>query len=412
MFTLISCKKSIDADIDVSTFSEIDALPIQENAATYYLLKSKITLNPNQRVTQYGFTYSYKSSVFDDIFNDSLKILYTFNGSANQTIFFEDTIYNMVLPVAYAVKPYAVNEGRVTLGKEITITPPTNSPQKVTSPSYLAGAINSFGLSNGAVAIVGGGKNNRLYTKLDGTTLTFSEPADTLPSDFANEFCTTFTLGSFGYVVGGSINGVASNQVYRYDFANNTWLKMQNFPGGARVSAVAAVVGQNAFVGFGSSVGSLPADWWQYDETNDSWLSLTGLPAEITGRLSANCFAIGNNIYLIGGNKNSNVNVPIVSNNFWQFNTETKLWKILPDCPFKTYRSFGYNYKNEGYVGFGVIGDNNNIIVGYNEPNAKWYGYYDGAAGSLGTSNKAFAIELNGKVLVTNFENNELLRVK
>jgi hypothetical protein len=411
-FSVVSCKESFNADIDLSTFNEVEVLPISENGVTSYLLKSKINVNPNQKISNYGFVYSYKNSVFDEIFNDSLKILYTFNGTINQSIDFQDTIHNMALPAAYAVKPYAINDGRITLGKEISVTPVVNSAQKIIAPTFLSGALNAFGLSNGNIAIVGGGKDNRLYTRIDANTLLFSEPADTLPLDFANEYCTTFTIGNYGYVVGGILNGLISDQVYRYNFLNNSWQKMQNFPGGARHSAVASVINDKAYFGLGAGNGNLPADFWVYDTTNDSWSQLSSFPPQLNGRWSANSFVIGNNLYIVGGNTSSTVSAPQYSNSFWQFNSQTNVWKKLPDCLFKLARCFNYNYKNEGYIGFGNIGEYNNIIVGYNEPNAKWFGYYDGVNGALGNSNKAFAINLNQKVFVANFQNNELLRVK
>lgn len=410
--TIVSCKKSLDAQIDISTFSELEIITLQNSGSTAYLVKSKLNLNPDQKVTEYGFTYSYKSSVFDELLNDSSRILSTFNGSADQSINVEDTIYNMSLPVAYAVRPYAINKGRITLGKESTITPPSINMQKITTPDFTIGAVNSFALSNGTMAIVGGGKENRLYAKLDGSTLTFSSAADTLPIDFANEYCTTFTLGNYGYVVGGSLNGVASSQVYRYDFANNSWTKMQDFPSGARLSAVAAVVENKAYVGFGAGVGTMPADLWQYNEVSDTWSSTAGVTGEISGRRSASSFVIGKNIYIAGGSSTAADNSPVFSDNLWRYNIESKTWEVLTNCPFKSGRCFSFTYKNEGYVGFGVIGKHSNIILGYNEANAKWFGYYDGSGSSLNTSDKAFSFQLNEKYMVANFENNELLRVK
>lgn len=412
LLVVVSCKKSTDTNLDLSSFAEVEVSPLQEQNSTYYIVKSKLNINPNERVTEYGFVYSYSNTVFNEIFNDSLKIFYTFNGNAEQSQVFEDTIYHMGLPTAYTLKPYAVNGGRITFGKESKITPPVLNIQKITTPSYTDGAINPFALSNGTLAIVGGGKDNRLYTKIDGTTLAFTEPADTLPVDFANEHAATFTLGNFGFVVGGLFNGSPSDQVYRYDFSNNSWTKMQNFPGGARFAAIAAVVDNKAYVGFGGGSGSTYADLWEYDLQTDTWSKITISSAEIKGRNMASSFVIGKNIYVVGGGATASLLSGVFENNLWQYNTEKKEWKVLPDCPFTSGFCFGFSYKNEGYIGFGKIANKENLMVGYNESNGKWFGYSDGSNATITTVFKSFAFSLNQKYFVANFGTNELLRVK
>lgn len=409
-----SCKKSLDANIELSTFTDIEINRVQGSGSAYYVLKSKIELNPNQKINEYGFVYSYKNTVFDEIFKDSLKIFYTYNGIAEQSKNFEDTIYHMALNVDYVVKTYSKNEGRITFGNEVKVTPPLSNFQKIDAPLFTDGAVNPFVLSNGTNAIIGGGKNNRLYTKLtENTTYSFSATEDTLPSDMANEYCTTFTLGNYGYVVGGKLNGIPSNLVYRYNFANNTWTKMNDFPGGVRVSAVSAVVENKAFLGFGAGNSNAPADWWKYDEVSDTWNNNTSnLPADIKGRTFASSFVIGKNVYIVGGSETADVNNPIFQNNLWQFNAEKNEWNVLTNCPFKSGRCFSFNFKDEGYLGFGNIESSFNLIVGYNEKNEKWFGYYDGAQGALSSSSRAVAFRLNEKYLVTNLENNEILLIK
>jgi hypothetical protein len=408
---LVSCKKSVDATIGLSEFGEIEVNTVDEYNK-YHILKSEIKISPNSTISEYGFVYSYSHPVFNEIFSDSLRILYTFNGNGNQTQSFEDTIFHLGLAVDYAIKPYATNAGRISFGKETKLSGAGANIQKIAAPAFADGAINAFGLSNGSVAIVGGGSGNRLFSKLDGNTLEFSSIADTLPIDFANELCTTFSLGNFGYVIGGQLNGVPSNQVYRYDFTANTWTKMQDFPGGARMSAIAAVVDNKAYVGFGTDNNTNYADLWEYNEATDSWNKKNISDPNIKGRNGSSCFVIGKSLYIVGGNSSPSIVNQTHSANFWQYNTQDNIWNVLSDCPFNTGRSVGYTQHNEGYIGFGAISKYNNIIVGYNDKNQKWFGYYDGSNGSLGSSNKVFSLLLNEKLYVANFETNEIMRIK
>lgn len=408
---LFSCKKSTDATINLSEFTEIEVSTTNDFNKNY-VLKANISPNPNATISEYGFVYSYLHPVFDEMFNDSLKTLYTYNGSLSQAQNFEDTIYNLGLAVDYAIKTYAINDGRITFGKEIKVSPTGANIEKINSPSFTNGAVNAFALSNDSTAIIGGGKDNNLYSTFDGNTQQFSEPADTLPVDFANESCATFTLGNYGYVVGGSKNNVASSQVYRYEFATKTWLKMNNFAGGARIAAVAAVANGKAYVGFGTNLSNNLADFWEYNESNDTWTQININNAEINGRNSSSCFVLGDNIYIVGGNTSSALSSVVYTNNFWQYNTKEGKWNVLPKCPFTSGNCFSFTYKNEALIGFGVINKKSNLIVGYSESNKKWFGYYDGNNGDLQSGEKAYSLIVNNKYMVANFYKNEILRIR
>lgn len=407
----VSCKKSTDATLQLSEFTEMQVTTVNDYN-NYYILKTKLNINADENITEHGFVYSYSHPVFNDIFSDSLRILYTFHGSGAQGQYFEDTIFHLGLPLDYAIKPYASNAGRISFGSEIKLSSSGTNNQKIAAPAFLNGAVNSFALSNSETAIAGGGSGNRLYGKLDGNTLQFSATADTLPLDFANELCASFTLGNYGYVVGGRLDDDVSEQVFRYDFAGNSWVKMQNFPGGARMAAIAAVVDNKAYVGFGTNNTSNFADWWEYDVQNDTWNEIKINETNIKGRNGASCFVIGKNVYVIGGNTSPSLVNNLHATNFWKFNSQEKSWQVLPDCPFNSGRCFGFTNHNEGYMGFGNIAQKNNLVVGYNETNQKWFGYYDGNNGNLVSSSKAFSLELKGKYFVANFETNELMRIK
>lgn len=57
-----------------------------------------------------------------------------------------------------------------------------------------------------------------------------------------------------------------SNEVWRYDASNDTWLQMQDFPGSTRRWAVICMIGQKVFYGLGTN-GTNFNDFWEFNAT-------------------------------------------------------------------------------------------------------------------------------------------------
>jgi len=83
---------------------------------------------------------------------------------------------------------------------------------------------------------------------------------------------TAFTLNGKGYVIGGASSYDAYynrlKDMWQYDPVTNQWTRLEDFPGTARYSAVAFVVGNKAYFGTGlgaSTPDGLLKDFWEYD---------------------------------------------------------------------------------------------------------------------------------------------------
>jgi hypothetical protein len=102
-------------------------------------------------------------------------------------------------------------------------------------------------------------------------------------------YTTYFSLGNKGYVL------YKDNTFWEFDPLLNSWTKKSNFPGPARELAVSFVLGNNAFMGTGSSGNVSYDDIWKYDSSSDTWTLVTHIPET---RNSAVAFTLNNKAYI------------------------------------------------------------------------------------------------------------------
>ena len=114
-----------------------------------------------------------------------------------------------------------------------------------------------------------------------------------------------FSIGSNGYVIGGNVGtspGSYSNKLYKYDAATDTWTQKADYPGDARSSGTAFVVGTKAYYGLGASAASgttynLYTNFYAYDTATNKWgAEIKGFPA--SGRLDMASGVINNKAYV------------------------------------------------------------------------------------------------------------------
>ena len=174
----------------------------------------------------------------------------------------------------------------------------------------------------------------------------------------------TFSNDDYGFVVCGSY----SNEVFKYDKANDSWLQLSNFPAVGRGYSYGVTVSNKAYMGLGStSNGSFPNDWWEYDMDNDSWVQKANLPTD--GRNHPAMIAIGDKIYMgCGSNGNGNLG------DWWEYDINNDAWTQKTDLPaIERHHPFYFNINNAAYVGFGH--SNSGIhkdFFKYNPSNDTW----------------------------------------
>jgi hypothetical protein len=162
---------------------------------------------------------------------------------------------------------------------------------------------------------------------------------------------TAFSVGGKGYIVGGAtksgLNSVMMNKVWQFDPVANQWNASQDFPGAARRSAVAFVIGNLAYVGLGGNGTTFFNDLWQFDPVNVIWTQKASYSG--TSWDSPAAFTIGNVAYIAGG-----VTVPANDvKSTWSYNPAANAWtKLTSTTPFSGALSkyCGFTINGIGYV--------------------------------------------------------------
>lgn len=127
--------------------------------------------------------------------------------------------------------------------------------------------VNAFAFVIGNKAYVGGGIDNNQFPEdfysFDGTTWTELKPIkrdeENFTYDLTRQNAVAFTIGNYGYVVGGKKASVLST-VWKYDPSTDSWTdKHQAFQGSARESAAAFSIDGKGYVATGMN-GSFKFD--------------------------------------------------------------------------------------------------------------------------------------------------------
>ncbi len=163
----------------------------------------------------------------------------------------------------------------------------------------------------------------------------------------------TFTLNDTAYLLSGTTaqsSPLGTNDFYRYDEENDTWIRLADFPGSPRSFAYAATYEGKAYFGFGSQQQYLN-DLWEYDPETEVWTQLASCPCN--GRSHPAFVALDGKIYMGFGNNNFNVN------DWWVYDIADNEWEKMPDVPGPP-RHHPFHFTAGGYVyaGFGHAGPN------------------------------------------------------
>ncbi len=131
----------------------------------------------------------------------------------------------------------------------------------------------------------------------------------------------SFVVNNYVYVGTGYNDDADSeymNDFWKYDPANDSWVKVADFPGAGRSGAVAFVIGNKAYVGTGYNGKDRLKDFWEFDPAANSWTRKADFGG--TARYGCVSFAIGNNGY-IGTGYDGNDN-----RDFWIYDPATDQW--------------------------------------------------------------------------------------
>ena len=176
----------------------------------------------------------------------------------------------------------------------------------------------------------------------------------------------TVANDQYGYVIAGQANnGNNLSDVHRYEFATDTWIQLNDFPGGERGYAYGVNEGNDAYLGFGSNTNGYPTDWWHLDMSTGSWTELAPFPG--AGRDHPALVWVANKVVMaMGSNGSGN------QGDTWIYDIETDTW--AEGASFNggdRHHPFYFGIDGIAYIGMG----HGNSVLGsltiYND----WYAY-------------------------------------
>lgn len=202
----------------------------------------------------------------------------------------------------------------------------------------------------------------------DSPTNTWSQKAD-LPGSVRYN-ASGFAVNNKGYVCLGwatTTGSVQLNDLWEYDPINNSWTAKAAFPGGARYTASAFVIGNAAYVGLGYQ--PLYSDFYRYEPALNLWTQIASLPSG-NERQSAGSFAMNGLGYIVCGNK---ANASYFKD-LWQYNPVLNLWTKKSDIPGdERLGPASFQINNLGFAG---LGSKNNALQSdsyfYNDTTDQW----------------------------------------
>lgn len=242
--------------------------------------------------------------------------------------------------------------------------------QKASLPSQPRMGAAGFSIGNKGYAV--GGYTGIAVLKetweYDSQTNTWSQKAD-LPGSVRYN-ASGFAINNKGYVCLGwaTTNGsVQLSDLWEYDQAGNTWTAKAPFPGGARYTASAFVIGNAAYVGLGYQ--PLYNDFYRYEPALNLWTQVASLPAG-NERQSAGSFSLKGMGYISCGNKAN----AFYYNDTWQYNPANNQWIQKTDLPgLARLGPASFQIDNMGFIGIGSL--NNTLMTDsyfYNDSMNNW----------------------------------------
>jgi gliding motility-associated-like protein len=170
----------------------------------------------------------------------------------------------------------------------------------------------------------------------------------------------SFSIGNFGYIVGGESGSGTLSDCWKFDPSLNTWSALPSFPGTPRTKPVSFAINGIGYYGLGSD-----NTFFSFNPSTNLWtqLSTPTIPGNYWG---TSYFVIGTDVYFLLGSQNKVI----------QYNTLTDTWIQMNNFPGTTrFSGRGFTANGKGYITCGVNTFGNpylNDLWEYNPQNDTW----------------------------------------
>ena len=165
----------------------------------------------------------------------------------------------------------------------------------------------------------------------------------------------TFTVDGTVYVAAGGYGGYKYrlNDLWRFNEDGGTWTEMASMPGEARTYAVAFATNRYGYVGLGYNGDTYLKDFWRYDPSADTWQKV----AEFGGsaRRAAVAFSVNGTGYVGCGYDGNHLK------DFWKYDEDSDRWiQVTSIGGSKRIGASAFVIDGIAYV---VGGENNSDVV-------------------------------------------------
>ncbi|MEN0048915.1 MAG: T9SS type A sorting domain-containing protein [Bacteroidota bacterium] len=183
--------------------------------------------------------------------------------------------------------------------------------------------------------------------------------------DIGRERAFDFKIGDKFYVgTGRDINWLIDlenkTDVWEYDFAEDKWTQLGDFPGGGIRNAASFVLNDTAYIAAAFNNDNREDSlFWKYDARSDTWTQLPDLP--FIARTFSTAFAIDGKGYVgLGGNftfsREDGMDEPLFLDDFYQYDPATGEWTEVASFPGgDRWRAFSFVIDGQAYVGGGDL---------------------------------------------------------
>ncbi len=185
----------------------------------------------------------------------------------------------------------------------------------------------------------------------------------------------SFSIGGYGYFVGGNLSGGPINSVHKYDPGSNTWTHLVNNPFPIQIAAgVTFTINDTVYVGSGISNSGYNSAFYKFNPIDTSWTLIS--PFLGAGRRDAVAFVLGGNGYVGTGHSANNLS------DFYKYNPSTNTWTQVSDFVEARSSAVAFSWKGKGYVGTGYTGQYKNDFYKYDPILDSWE--FDGYMDTIG----------------------------
>lgn len=180
-------------------------------------------------------------------------------------------------------------------------------------------------------------------------TNVWEQKAD-FPSNTTDK-CVSFVFNNQMYV-GYGFNGFEyKNEMWKYDPATDTWLKLNAGTPKRRSVAVACATDEKVFFGTGFKTGNLN-DWWEYFPETDSWAKRKSIPDN--GRVNATAFTVDNRIFVATGRYFSgDLTGGGVKADILEYDILKDIWYYRGSLDQGRENAISFTFGHTAYLGFG-----------------------------------------------------------